>query len=243
MTEEFLKGQVLDQIGDPGRDASWELSLPLSTFGGYMTISFCGHETQPINYPATREVVQNALFQLPSIGTNNIEVIGVPGGPYRLFARGSIGKQFLPMQDFPFLADGSNLTEPSALIVTPLDAGRSQKLKSKLDTLWEANGAYIDINLRALICKRALFIDLLAEARKLIDTTTNERKETASQAFKQLESMNALNEAAIRGTNGGNAYASGLPTNLIGVGRIQKRTSNGARYGEMVYDEEIGEYY
>jgi hypothetical protein len=244
MTEEqVLKGQVLTNVGDPGKDAVYELILPLSTVGGYLGLSFSGHATAPIPYPPTREQVREALAALVPIGDlNNIEVEGVRGGPFRFFMRGELGAQALPPNLFPFTANGANLVEPVQLNVNQIELGKAQVLKPKLEILWTNYASIVDLPLRALYCKRDLLKDLRGIAKNFVDTATNERRESASQMFRNLTNLynECLGEIS-QATGGAMGDSTGAQQAL--TGRIQKRTSNGADYGQLLENPYTGEIY
>jgi hypothetical protein len=59
--------------------------------GGTFTLTFGGQTTAPIAYNASAAAVKSALGALSSIGSGNVAVSGVAGGPYAVTFQGTLG--------------------------------------------------------------------------------------------------------------------------------------------------------
>lgn len=231
--------KALDEVGDTGKNAMFELDIPMSTTGGSLVIGFNGNLTEPIAYPASREDIQSALELLPNIGENNVNVIGLSGS-YRFIMVGDLAAQHLPQALYPWVADGTQLEPPvEELKVVELDAGVMPYLYSKAVTFYMVDhlGKPSD-RLRFLYTKKDLLEILLGEAQKNVDYDNTQHREQLSQTSKMLfariaqvkKEINEIeNPAPTSGSDLYNTQAAATVT-----GRIKKRTSDGLPYGTTV---------
>jgi hypothetical protein len=89
----FVSTSIAESLGiSEVRPNEVEL-IKMNATGGTFTITYASETTGPINYNANATEVKEALELLPAIGAGNIEVLGAPGGPYRLEFVGALGEQ------------------------------------------------------------------------------------------------------------------------------------------------------
>lgn len=236
-----IKLTALREAGDGGKNAVYQFDLPRSTNGGTITINFNGLDTDPLAYNVDKDVVSTSLQDLANIGAGNVEVIGVPLGPFRIEMIGDLGSQALPLDTFPMSVDGTSLTPPvSNILVTQPEIGRSPFLAKRIDAIYSKYQSEPNERLLFLYVKRDVLNELLGEAQKNVDTRRNDDEKKWSQQYNQIRSNLILVNTEIAQINTGVLNTTSGESNEVLTGRIAKRTSNGAAYGCLVRDPFTG---
>ena len=94
--------------------ASAMISLTGSPSGGTFTLTYGGHTTTGIAWNATAATVQGALAALSSIGTGNVSVPALDGGPWKVTFQGSL----IAADPTTITASGAGLTGGTTPSVT-----------------------------------------------------------------------------------------------------------------------------
>lgn len=226
------QNKALLEVGDTGRNALYEVALPLSSSGGAWRLSFCGYFSAPLLPFASRDDVRQVLEALPGVGIGNVRVFGVGGGPYRIEMIGDLGAQFLPLETFPLVADGSLLQPSAQLIVTQLETGAAPQLSALAATRDTEYASITHERSRFLLLKRDLLDALLGETQRGIDTNVNNADEKRSQQHSNLLKLRALVQSEIEqiGTSG---LGAGVPLSTPFGVKLRKTTPNGLPYGML----------
>jgi hypothetical protein len=92
--------------------------------GGTFTLTFNGKATTAIAFNATKEVVEEKLEALTTIGEGNVTVTGEAGGPFTVEFKGDLATQDVP----ELVADASELeaegeAEPTVTVETTVPGG------------------------------------------------------------------------------------------------------------------------
>lgn len=233
MEAEAMQRKAMDEVGDTGRNARYELSLPLSTNGGTFPLSFAGQSTLDLPRWVAKEALQSTLELLPNIGAGNIKVLGLAGGPWRFEFAGDLGAQPLPAELYPFTADGANLTPPAALNMVPIGEGRERVLTAKAAELFEDYASVSNERLRFLLIKRGLIDLLLGGSYSLVDVESGDRADKLSQQFANLRALRALVETEMAQLGGNPTGSTASTTSTPHAGKIRKMTPNGLPYGVL----------
>ncbi|RYG70038.1 hypothetical protein EON80_08665 [bacterium] len=233
-----IKRRAMREVGDVGRDTVWEVTLPISTESGTWTLSFGGRTTGAIVALADRGVVQSALESL--LGVGNVEVIGIPLGPFLIKLTGSFGAQCLPETSYPFLANGSGLQPAATLTPIQKDEGESQVLTSVANEIYIDLAAIPNPETRRVKLKIALLETLLGGSHSAIDIETAQRVEKFAQQHDNLLELLDRAKADLREilNSGATSARAGGSTS----GKIRKQTPNGRAYGQLSRDRHTGRF-
>jgi hypothetical protein len=237
-----LQRQALREVGDNGRDTLWEVSLPISTSGGTWPLLWIGGSTAPVAYNATPAQVQTALEARPNIGTGNVIVRGVPGGPYRIQFAGALGGQSLPASSYPLTANGASLVPASTLVAVQLDAGESQALATIVTEIYTRHSAVTNEELLSLYIRRDLLYILLGESQKGIDVQTAQKMEKFKDQHDNLLALQELTLSEIHRLQAAGAANQTAAGRGPSVRPMTKKTPNGLPYGVLGFDRTRGRF-
>lgn len=226
-----IKARALREVGDLGRDALWEVTLPQSTDGGVWSLSFAGQTTLDIAALAMPNVVQSALDGM--FGAGSFAVSGVPRGPFRIALTGALGAQSLPETSYPMSATGAQLQPPASLAAIQLDKGESPVMTAIATMVYDDDKLALIPNTetRRLKLKIALLDTLLGTSQKGVDVQTAQRLERLSQQHSNLRGMRADAVADLEAITGQSSTFDQVTTTVATV--IAKRTPNGQPYGVL----------
>jgi len=230
-TDAQIKRRALREVGDLGASPLWEVALPQSTTGGSWTLSFGGQPTAPLHGLIERDALQNALESLSSIGAGNVEVVGIPRGPFRIGFVGTLGGQSLPANVYPLTADGSGILPLAQLAPVQLEAGSAPVLSGVADELLPDMGYPTRSDLRFLSLKLALIDTLLGQSHKGVDVETAQRVEKLAQQNDHLVELRELTWQEWNRVLTFNTTADQSTTPVASV--MLKKTPNGLPYGQL----------
>lgn len=97
---------------NPGYSSEVQLVTISGATGGTFMLSFEGDSTTALPYTATAAAVQAALAALPSIGSGNVAVTGLAGGPFTASFQNALGGTNLPVMG----SSATGLTPPGATV-------------------------------------------------------------------------------------------------------------------------------
>lgn len=226
-----IKARALREVGDLGRDALWEVTLPHGTDGGVWSLNFAGQSTADIAALAMPNVVQSALEGLFGAGT--FAVSGVPRGPFRIALTGALGAQALPEVNYPLTATGAQLQPPATLATVQLDEGEAPIMAGIATLVYDDDKLALITNTdaRRLKLKIALLDTLLGTSQKGVDVQTAQRLERLSQQHSNLRGLRADAVADLEAILGQSSTIDQVTTTVAAV--IAKRTPNGQPYGVL----------
>ena len=231
MDDQTLKRRALREVGDTGMCCQWEVTLPQSTQSGVWSLSFCGVQTSALSALTGRAAVQSALEALTIIKAGNVEVMGVPLGPFRIRFVGELGGQKLPFDQYPLSGSGAALVPAAQLQAIQTEMGDDPVMTSIATELLANIGFANKPDARLSKLKLGLFDTLLGQSHKGVDVQTAQRLEKLAQQHSNLLQLRSNCEGELNAALG--LSDTGVPGGAPVATKIRKTTPNGLPYGVL----------